>query len=89
MQKYTLYHVSEGTLFEASDTQPGQHFYLASDVDARIADSTNRIGRQEARLMFLERRLFECESAMLMGHYEGIVKYCNKYPEPIEAPSPY
>lgn len=40
MKKYTLYHVSEGTLFEASDTQPGQQFYLAAEVDARIAEHT-------------------------------------------------
>jgi hypothetical protein len=63
--------------------------HYASDVDARIADATARIGRQEARLMYLERRLFECESAMLMGHDAGRIKYMNEYPEPMEAPSPY
>lgn len=63
--------------------------YLASEVDARIADATARIGRQEARVMYLERRLFECESAMLMAHDAGRAKYMNEYPEPIEAPSPY
>lgn len=45
-----------------------------------------RIGRQEARVMYLERRLFECESAMLMAHDAGRAKYMNEYPEPIAAP---
>ncbi len=77
------------TLVELAATHDiGVRYYIASEVDARIADATARIGRQEARVMYLERRLFECESAMLMGHDAGRIKYMNEYPEPMEAPSP-
>ena len=36
MKKYTLYHVSDATLFEAdgNGTLPGRQFYDASDVEA-------------------------------------------------------
>lgn len=82
MQKYSVGHL-------ADCGGRAREVYPASEVDTRIADATARIGRQEARLMYLERRLFECESAMLMAHDAGRVKYMNEYPEPIEAPSPY
>lgn len=58
MKKYTLFHVSEGTLFEASDTQPGQQFYLASEVDARIAEL-------ERKNRLLSQRLFDLDEELL------------------------
>lgn len=91
MQKYETYHseLRPDPPDSAIKDDMRTDVYLASEVDARIVDATNRIGRQEARLMYLERRLFECESAMLMGHDAGKAKYMNEYPEPMEAPSPY
>lgn len=51
-----------------------------------IDSAKARIADLAAREIYLERRLFECESAMLMGHDVGKIRYMDIYPDPIELP---
>lgn len=43
-------------------------YYLAADVDARIAS--------------LETRLIDCEKAVMMCNRNAMLEYMNKYPDP-------
>jgi hypothetical protein len=63
----------DGHFDESSSYDEHGEYYYASDVDARIAE--------------LEQRLYDCESAFLLGHDAAAVTYMKKYPDPYPQPT--
>lgn len=56
-------------------------------VSAEYATLERERDQLKARVDELRMRLFECESAMLLGHEAAMLKYMEQYPKPIEKPA--
>lgn len=91
MKKYTLYHVSEATLFEAdgNGTLPGQQFYACDEADAELAAKRDTINAAAEGIAQRDARIAELERAIRWALGEGDSDFGDHLPDDLRKAPPF